>query len=409
MIRSKQAPWRRQMIVLLILIFYFAAMCWLHYQQLYSSDGYASDLPTHIQWSVEGTEGKIYSATSLLLAPLYNIFGMVGVVALLAGAQLMAVVVFAWGLCTTVSDLAASAGLLLSLAVNLSQAVWIPRGGYWYLGTVSGTNYHNTTYIMLAPFALLAALWFYRAWAGMRSGLRWKDWLIYTLFLTTATAFKASFVFAFAPSLLILLIVDLVQTRGRNLKREILMGCSVLPSIVLCLLQSIVLFGGESEGLQLIFTVDWAEYPGKVLVWGLSNEAARRGLIRSFVFIGSVAVLLGRTAWNNFRYRFSFLTFCIAMAEALLLVESGERIADGNLWWGPFICYWILLLESFAAFLCGRGEWKAGRRAKFWRARVTLCGAALVWHLVSGICFLVLMMQGNSYIMPIATWQLWPF
>lgn len=409
MIRSKQAPWRRQMIVLLILIFYFAAMCWLHYQQLYSSDGYASDLPTHIQWSVEGTEGKIYSATSLLLAPLYNIFGMVGVVALLAGAQLMAVVVFAWGLCTTVSDLAASAGLLLSLAVNLSQAVWIPRGGYWYLGTVSGTNYHNTTYIMLAPFALLAALWFYRAWAGMRSGLRWKDWLIYTLFLTTATAFKASFVFAFAPSLLILLIVDLVQTRGRNLKREILMGCSVLPSIVLCLLQSIVLFGGESEGLQLIFTVDWAEYPGKVLVWGLSNEAARRGLIRSFVFIGSVAVLLGRTAWNNFRYRFSFLTFCIAMAEALLLVESGERIADGNLWWGPFICYWILLLESFAAFLCGCGEWKAGRRAKFWRARVTLCGVALVWHLVSGICFLVLMMQGNSYIMPIATWQLWPF
>ena len=70
MIRSKQAPWRRQMIVLLILIFYFAAMCWLHYQQLYSSDGYASDLPTHIQWSVEGTEGKIYSATSLLLGPL---------------------------------------------------------------------------------------------------------------------------------------------------------------------------------------------------------------------------------------------------------------------------------------------------------------------------------------------------
>ena len=409
MIRSNQAPWRRQMIVLLILIFYFAAMCWLHYQQLYSSDGYASDLPTHIQWSVEGTEGKIYSATSLFLAPLYNIFGMVGVVALLAGAQLMAVVVFAWGLCTTVSDLAASAGLLLSLAVNLSQAVWIPRGGYWYLGTVSGTNYHNTTYIMLAPFALLAALWFYRAWAGMRSGLRWKDWLIYTLFLTTATAFKASFVFAFAPSLLILLIVDLVQTRGRNLKREILMGCSVLPSIALCLLQSIVLFGGESEGLQLIFTVDWAEYPGKVLVWGLSNEAARRGLIRSFVFIGSVAVLLGRTAWNNFRYRFSFLTFCIAMAEALLLVESGERIADGNFWWGPFICYWVLLLESFAAFLRGCGEWKTGRRAKFWRTRVTLCGVALAWHLVSGICFLVLMMQGNSYIMPIATWQLWPF
>lgn len=49
---------------------------------------------------------------------------------------------------------------MISLVVNLAQAVWIPRGGYWYLGTVNGTIYHNTTYIMLAPFALLAMLCF---------------------------------------------------------------------------------------------------------------------------------------------------------------------------------------------------------------------------------------------------------
>ena len=404
--RNKQDPRWRQILALLMLAFYFIAMCWLHYQQLTSTDAYASDLPEHLN---EALHEEVYTAAYYLIPPVYALAGKLGMAVLLAAFQVAAISVFAWGLYMAVPRITASLSLLLGLVVNLAQAVWIPRGGYWYLGTVSGTNYHNTTYIMLAPFALLAALWFYRAWAGMKDGLRWKDWLIYTVFLTIATAFKANFVFACAPALLILLIVDLVRTRGQNLKREILMGCSVLPSIALCLLQSVVLFGGESEGLQLIFTVDWAEYPGKVLVWGLSNEAARRGLIRSFVFIGAVAVLLGRTAWKNFRYRFSFLTFCIAMAEALLLVESGERIADGNLWWGPFICYWVLLLESFAAFLRGCGEWKAGRREKFWRARVTLCGAALAWHLVSGICFLVMMMQGNSYIIPIATWQLWPF
>lgn len=286
--RTKQDPRWRQILALLMLAFYFIAMCWLHYQQLTSTDAYASDLPEHLN---EALHEEVYTAAYYLIPPVYALAGKLGMAVLLAAFQVAAISVFAWGLYMVVPRITASLSLLLGLVVNLAQAVWIPRGGYWYLGTVSGTNYHNTTYIMLAPFALLAALWFYRAWAGMKDGLRWKDWLIYTVFLTIATAFKANFVFAFAPALLILLIVDLVRTRGQNLKREILMGCSVLPSIALCLLQSVVLFGGESEGLQLIFTVDWAEYPGKVLVWGLSNEAARRGLIRSFVFIGAVAVV----------------------------------------------------------------------------------------------------------------------
>ena len=65
----------------------------------------------------------------------------------------------------------APARLLVSLVVNLATAVWMPRGGYWYQGTVGGTIYHNTTYIMLAPFALLAMLAFYRVWPTMRDDL----------------------------------------------------------------------------------------------------------------------------------------------------------------------------------------------------------------------------------------------
>ena len=405
MIKTKQDPLWRRGLALLALLLYFALMCWLHCQQLYSTDGYASDLPEHLN---EALQQEVYTAAYYLIPPVYALAGKMGMAVLLAVFQAASVGIFAWGLWTAVPQLTASCSLLVSLLANLAQAVWIPRGGNWYLGTVSGTNYHNTTYIMLAPFALLAALWFYRAWKGMQSRLQWRDWLIYTFFLTIATAFKANFVFAFAPALLLLLIADLVKTRGTNLKREILMGCSVLPSIGLCLLQSVVLFSGEGEGLQLFFLVDWAEYPGKVLVWGLSNEASRRGLLRSLVFVGAVAVLLGRIAWKSFRYRFACLTFCVAMAEALLLVEGGERIADGNLWWGPFVCYLVFLLESVAALLRGWQVWRDGQRTYLLGGRLILCGAALLWHIVSGICFLVLILQGNSYIIPIATWRFWP-
>ena len=89
---------------------------------------------------------------------------------------------------------------------------------------------------MLAPFALLAVLWFYRAWQGINGKIDLRTWLIYTTFLTAATAFKANLIFAFAPALLVLLIADFIRTRAKNIGNEVLMGCSVFPGVGLSLI-----------------------------------------------------------------------------------------------------------------------------------------------------------------------------
>lgn len=390
---------------LLALAVFAASMAWLHYQQLCSADGgadsYTSDLGQHLGFAQDGI---IYSTTSLLIGPVYALGGRWGMAVLLAIFHLAAVAVFAWALRPAVPSWPLPARLLFSQVVYFAQAVWIPRGGSWYLGTISSTIYHNTTYIMLAPFALPAVLAFYRVWRGLGTGLDPRAWLVYTLLLTLATSFKPSLVFAFAPALLVLLIADLVRTRGKNFRREFLLGCSVLPSIALCLIQANVLFAGEGSGIHLIFTVDFDRHR---MLWGPFNEAAVLGLLRSFVFVGAVGVLLGRRAWGSFRYRFSLLMFCVAMGEALLLVESGERLYHANLWWGPFICFWVFLLESVSVWLRACANWRAGQRGGRLGLRVTLCGGALAWHIVSGVCFLVLLLQGYSYNIPIQTYDLW--
>ena len=388
---------------LLALAAYTGVMYWLHWQQLCAADGFSSDLPFHLE---EALYEPVYTALYLFITPLYALGGKAGVALLVTAFQLAALAAFAWGLRGAAPGLSLPVRLLISLVVNLAQAVWIPRGGYWYLGTVSGTVYHNTTYIALAPFAMLAMLCFYRAWRGMHGKLDARAWLVYTLFLTASTAFKANFVFAFAPALLLLLIADLVRTRGKNLCNEVILGCSVLPSIALCLLESLVLFTGDGNGVQLIFSVDPVNFENGVISWGFFNEATRRGLIRSFLFAGAAALLLGRLAWASFRYRFSALTFAVAMAEALLLVESGERVGHANFWWGAFICYWLFFLESVCALLRGWQAWRQNRAALL-GGRLAVCTAALAWHIVSGVCFLVLLLQGSSYNIPIATWKLW--
>lgn len=378
-------------------------MAWLHYQQLCSpgggNDPYTSDLGQHLAFA---QRGMIYSTTSLLVGPAYALGGRWGIAVLLALFHLAAVAIFARALRPAVPGWSAPARLAASLVVNLAQAVWMPRGGYWYQGTIIGTVYHNTTYIMLAPFALLAVLAFYKVWQGMGGKLDLRAWLVYTILLTLATSFKASLVFAFAPALLVLLIADLIRTRGRNLRQEVILGCSVLPSIALCLVQANVLFAEPDSGMKLIFTVAFDRH---AMLWGPFNEAAVLGLLRSFVFVAAVGILLGRMAWQSFRYRFSLLVFGVAMAEALLFVESGERLYHANLWWGPFICYWVFLLESVSVWLRGCVQWKNGAREGRLSLRLAVCGAALAWHIVSGLCFLVLLMEGCSYNIPIATYH----
>ena len=392
--RKKRLLWA---ICLLALALFAAAMVWLHYQQLCATgrgeDPYTSDLGQHLYFA---QHGMVYSATSLLIGPAYALGGKLGISLLLGAFHLAAVAVFAWGLKAAVPAWCLPVRLLASLIVNLAQAVYIPRGGYWYQGTITGTIYHNTTYIMLAPFALLAVLWFYRAWQGIDGKINLRDWLIYTLLLTAATAFKANLIFAFAPALLVLLIADFIRTRAKNIGNEVLMGCSVFPGVGLCILEATVLFTEEGSGLRLIFTT---EFDRHAMLWGVFNEPALLGLVRSLPFVAAVALLLRRQAFGSFRYKFSLLMFAIAMAEALLLVEGGERLYHANLWWGPFICFWVLWLESVGIFF-------KQLLAKPQSAGTLVCGAALSWHIISGVCYLVRLMQGISYNVPILTYHI---
>ena len=90
----------------------------------------------------------------------------------------------------------------------------------------------------------------------------------------------------------------------------------------------------------------------------------------------------------------------VSLAEGICLTETGSRMYDGNLWWGAFICYDILLLESLIQLL--RRLHKKPRTPVETGTSVLCCGA-LAWHIASGIVFLGLMLAGISYAVMIGT------
>ena len=134
-------------------------------------------------------------------------------------------------------------------------------------------------------------------------------------------------------------------------------------------------------------------------VLSISTGFVRFNLGSLPVLLAAVALLLRWPAFGSFRYKFSLFLFAVAMAEALLLVEGGDRLYHANLWWGPFICFWVLWLESVGIFL-------KQALAKPKSASTVLCGMALGWHIISGVCYLVRLMQGVSYNVPIMTYHI---
>ena len=121
---------------------------------LLSTGYYYSDIPAHMAGHAMGNTG--FSLVTVLLQGVFAIGGNLGTAVFLAVVNLLTLLIFAWAIRKAVPQVCPGAALLWSLAANLCQAVWMPNGGYWYFGAITGTIYHNTTYIMLQPLALIA-------------------------------------------------------------------------------------------------------------------------------------------------------------------------------------------------------------------------------------------------------------
>lgn len=399
---QRSALWQ-WLLCLALLAAYTAAVGWLHWQQYHAHDWlYNSDLLNHLSFSRLGISS--YSLVGLVLYPLYTVGGYPVLVALLGVLHAAAIVLFAAGLRRWAPAVPWPMALAAATLGSVAQAVWMPRGGYWFRGTITGSIFHNTTYIALAPVVLGFLPVFCPLWQQRRTRVAPWRWLACTALLTLSTAIKTNFVIAFAPALLCMLIVDLWQTRGKNLWREVTLGCMVLPSIAVAMVQSAVMFTEENDSHLLPFFL--VEFDRLEMPWGPFNRAGVLGILRSLVFVAAVALLL-RGAWKHTGYRVAWASFAVAVAEAVLLMEDGYRMYHANLWWGPFICFLLVWVESTGAWLQQAVQWRHGTRDRRTAVRLAVCGAAWVWHVVSGICFLVLLMQGKDFNIPIETYRLW--
>lgn len=375
---------RFALLLIAVLVSGFTAL-FFHRQALEYQGAYPSDLPAHISQAVFQDHYNyslifIFMRWALLLTN-YRVYSVAVLDGLLIGLTFICTALFI--------EKVYAHGKWLSMAVSFFllflTSIYVPGFSPWYYrGSIIAQPWHNITYNAMRPCAVIFLLLFVRLLEIYREEKRidLKYWILSCLMLVVTTMNKPSFLMAFAPGLLVILLIDFFG-RKNTFKNEFLLGCVVLPAIAVLPFQAGVLFGGENgvmvaqslfffgEGRLVLFLKFVTALPLPIMVYCHNRHRLNHG--------ADIA------AWGYFW----------ALMEAMFLMESGPRMMHGNFLWGIEIMGYILFI--YAASMFFRDFKETGKKTVGRMVYLSFGLIFMMLHIISGLSYFSLICRGNHF------------
>ena len=353
-------------------------LCWRWQRIFYlmCADYIRSDMPAHIALALGHND---YSLASYIVRVLWALFGeargQTVLSLVLTANQLLGVLTVCFLLRRMFPALDTALALLAAILAHVCGPWIFPGQTEMYLGVYNGNVLHNMTLLFSRTPVPLVLLFFFRLWDAREGRLRLTDWLGLALTLMLSTLFKPSFLGAFAPAVLVMLIWDFIKTRARGFKNEFLIGCAVLPSAAVLLWSSSVLFAEDFAGTSS----------------GVALRALTLGGLLSLLVMYLRGLLL--PLWSHFtqgvrerergHLRIVWGILGVAILEALTLTETGFRANDGNFEWGSLALYPTVFALAIALLI--RFLQRADRKKRPDAAGAAVGLVLLLGHLAVGL------------------------
>ena len=372
-----------------------------------------SDLPDHFMRAADMSMAN-YSLNRFLIYPGYAIGDMLGASILLAAYTALTAGIVEYLIFKMVPRCTLGAALVLAFMANFAIAIFIPMvHPNIYSGVVTGNSWHNSTYLTMRLFALLAILFYLRITGRIEtpSGIAIKvlNYLLFAVCVFVATGVKPSFYVVFAPAILVMCIIDLKREGKSSVKRSILLGiCLVIPLIIVAT-QYDVLFNKSENAGGIGF--------GIAVVWQDSNDNIPVAILQSFAF--PFAVLIGsyRQIAEDRNFLFAWLMALFGFLEYFFIYETGPRMYHANFAWSLQLGAFYLMASCSIALLNAhpkpleklkivlpeheavqqRYSYTASASGKE-RAYVYLCLVLYALHALSGLLLFGLMFTGHSFL-----------
>lgn len=366
-----------------VLLIYGVLCVYLYYRQTLHVSGtpYESDLSSHIRTAVN--QHWFYS----FLALLYQLFYMTPfggqLTAVFLGVVTIGTIYVTYRLFQELLsqyNIKDEVLLLFALLCNIAMPfyVWIVQGSR-YIGYQSATIWHNPTYICMKFFGVISALYYLRLEKKYRQGLTWKEWVTMALLFAVTTLVKPNFLMVFAPAMAIFLLADLIKRE--NFRNIFIFGLTVLPSLLVILWQSVILFGADTgNGIEIHFGYTFTRF----------SQHPIATLLLSIVFPLYVLLFAWKELLRDRGYLFSWVVWGIGLLMVTFLTETGERAGDGNFLWGYYFGIFLILIYSIKKLL----------EKRFLRHGAYLVGLLFLgYQCYCGIVFFVRLCLGEPYYM----------
>ena len=289
----------------------------------------------------------------------------------------------------------------LSIGLTVYMSLYIPSVTQIYLGTISSQPWHNPTYLIMKPFAILCFFWFYDLFNTKKEekikilsksvSKQNTNTVILAVFLLLSMSAKPSFFLVFGPALGVFLIIEVIRSRFRIFPFACKILIATVPSIALLPLQYVLRW--TSQDSSLIFA--------PFVVWKLFSSNIPLSFVLSFAFPLFVCILLRKSIIGDKLLFLSVITGVLGILEYVLLAEGGEWIVHGNMAWGSMSASMILFIGCAIAFIKYVYECKTKEDACFlngirgykWKAAFGF--ALLLVHIATGVFYFFVQLSGG--------------
>lgn len=361
---------------------------YLYYNQLgyYQTGLFESDTPVHVKMAV--VDGFAYSLTAYFYIfcswfPVQNIL-----IALFLAACTALSVWYTKKLideCLSISgyEISEAGRYLISFVSNFVMGFYIKKiNVQHYIGYQNANMWHNSTYICMRLMAVLVLIKYLQIYSKKELGIR--DWIVYSLLLAISTGVKPSFLIVFAPVMALELLWDL--KKGIKFSKVFYFGCSVIPSLLVLVWQSLVLFGDDTGN-------GYAFSPFSAL--SQRGDHPKVTLILSILFPLVVFFVHIKDFYRDRLYTGGLLVWLFGFLEVFLFTETGTRGGDSNFMWGYSIALFVIfMLSIIKLFKDFKSNWK---NKAFKTGYLAVASILLVWHTVSGIWYFAILFSGVTY------------
>ncbi|MCD7836406.1 MAG: hypothetical protein LUG83_07125 [Lachnospiraceae bacterium] len=411
----------------LLLAVYTAVTLYLFINQCYQTSGFVSDMPDYVN-KVAGIEGDYEFPYPLFfwLGRIFAVFSDAPMGTALATAFLnmlgicvskyyMDRAAIEWNIFGSgnTGEKRALRGLSVTFmvfALFILGNLYSPKGtaffGFDYtyrcMGIYTPNPIWNATYMAARPFAVICFFEGVRllkliqseAYNGSGKGFvnevknfSWREAVPFavSLFLTTIT--KPSYTMVVVPALAAVLLIQLVQTKGRSFSGAFALCLTMIPTGIALLYQFRGVFmgtniKGEQTGIGF----------GIAKVWGYYSSNIPLSVIMGMALPALVLALNIRELKKNAYYRFAWLNWLVSAVMFLCLYEKGFRMLHANFSWGYMHGMFFVFMITLLLIIKNTVQWVKSYKIIFAMAEWAL----LLYHLACGAYFLLYALQGNE-------------